>query len=65
MFVDVDATPRLVLKEKVEQELISLQDDGMISPVHFSDWATLIVLVVKNDGIVKLQQIQDPTHCHT
>ena len=55
MFVDVDATPRFFkprsvsyyLKEKVEQELARLQDEGMISPVHFSDWAAPIVPVVK------------------
>ena len=62
------------LKEKVEQELARLQDDGMISPVRFSDWAAPIVPVVKNDGlfasveIIKLQQIwlqnKTPTHCH-
>ena len=58
MFVDVDATPRFFkprlvsycLKEKIEQELARLQDDGMISPVRFSDWAAPIVPVVKNDG---------------
>ena len=62
MFVDVDATPRFFkprsvsyyLKEKVEQELARLQDDGMISPVRFSDWAAPIVPVVKNNGTIRI-----------
>ena len=62
MFVDVDATPRFFkprsvsyyLKEKVEQELARLQDDGMISPVRFSDWAAPIIPVVKNDGTIRI-----------
>ena len=60
MFVDVDATPRffkprsVYLKEKVEQELARLQDDGMISPVRFSDWAAPIVPVVINDGTIRI-----------
>ena len=62
MFADVDATPRFFkprsvsyyLKEKVEQELARLQDDGMISPVRFSDWAAPIVPVVKNDGTIRI-----------
>ena len=60
MFVDVDATPRFFkprsvsyhLREKVEQELAHLQNNGMISPVCFSDWAAPIVPVVKNDGTI-------------
>ena len=62
MFVDVDATPRFFkprsvsyyLKEKVEQELAHLQDDRMISPLHFSDWAAPIVPGVKNDGTIHI-----------
>ena len=54
MFVDVDATPRFFKprlvsyyhKEKVEQELARLQDNGMIPPICFSDWAAPIIPVV-------------------
>ena len=60
MFVDVDATPRFFKrrlvsyfhKEKVEQELARLQDDGTIPPICFSDWAAPIVPVVKINGTI-------------
>ena len=61
MFVDVDATPRYFkprsvsyyLKEKVEQKLARLQDDGMISSASFLDWAASIVPFVKNNGNIR------------
>ena len=60
MVVDLGATPIFLkpisvsyyLKEKVEQELAHLQDDGMVSSIRFSDWAAPIVPVVKNNGTI-------------
>ena len=40
------------LKQKVEQELERLESQDVITPVPFSEWATPIVPVVKNDGTV-------------
>ena len=37
---------------KVEQELDWLERDGIIQPVEFSEWAALIVPVVKTDGSI-------------
>ena len=38
------------LKEKVEHELDRLKEDGIIEPVTFSEWAALIVSVVKTNS---------------
>ena len=58
IFVDPDATPRFhrarsvpfALREKVEQELQRLQDEGTLEPVDIADWAAPIVAVLKRDG---------------
>lgn len=42
------------LRPKVEAELTRLQDQGVISPVQFSDWAAPIVPVVKQDGNIRI-----------
>ena len=41
-------------KHKVEVELQRLQDASVIEPVQFSDWATPIVSVIKQDGSVRI-----------
>ena len=40
------------LKQKVEQELERLESQDVVTPVPFSEWATPIVPMVKNDGTV-------------
>ena len=42
------------LKSKVEKELDRLQEQGIITPVQFSDWAAPIVPVIKSDGSIRL-----------
>uniref|UniRef100_A0A1X7USV9 Peptidase A2 domain-containing protein n=1 Tax=Amphimedon queenslandica TaxID=400682 RepID=A0A1X7USV9_AMPQE len=42
------------LKEKVEKELMHLQESGLITPIQFSDWAAPIVPVVKSDGSIRI-----------
>ena len=42
------------LKKKVEVELQHLQDESVIEPVQFSDWATPIVPVTKQDGTTRI-----------
>ena len=42
------------LRGKVEQELERLEHTGIIEPVKFSDWAALIVPVVKKVGSVRI-----------
>ena len=62
IYVDTAAVPKFhkarpvpfSLREKVEQELARLQQQGIIEPVPFSDWATPIVPVVKRDGSVRI-----------
>ena len=41
-------------KHKIELELQSLQDASVIEPIQFSDWATPIVPVIKQDGSVRI-----------
>ena len=41
-------------KHKIELELQRLQDTSVIEPVQFSDWATPIVPVIKQDGSVRI-----------
>ena len=42
------------LKTKVEEELDRLIADGIIEPRQFADWAAPIVLVLKEDKIVRI-----------
>ena len=42
------------LKDKVEKELLRLQESGVIKPIQFSDWAAPIVPVVKSDGSIRI-----------
>ena len=49
--------PRLVayaLKNKVEQELDRPQEERVITPIQFSDWAAPIVPVIKSDGTIRI-----------
>ncbi|KAJ8023976.1 hypothetical protein HOLleu_36568 [Holothuria leucospilota] len=62
LYLKEEATPRYVkarsvpfsLKEGVEKELERLQEQNIISPVEFSEWATPIVPVVKTDGSIRI-----------
>ena len=57
IYVDPDSMPRFnparsvpyALREKVEQELQRLQEEGTIEPVEFAEWAAPIVAVLKRD----------------
>eukprot|EP00731_Ephydatia_muelleri_P020855 Em0013g582a len=42
------------MRARVEVELEKLQKDGVISPVTWSEWATPLVVVPKEDGRVRL-----------
>ena len=42
------------LRVKVEWELDSLQADGVMEPIQFSDWATPIVPVINKEGSVRI-----------
>lgn len=42
------------LRDKVEKELQRLQDQGIIQPVQFSEWAAPIVPVIKTDGSIRM-----------
>lgn len=62
VYIPADAKPRFfkprpisyALRQKVEDELDRLQQEGVITPVTFSDWATPIVPIVKPDGSVRI-----------
>ena len=43
-----------LLKDKIEQELNNLQEQGIISPVQFSSWAAPIVPVLKKNGKMRI-----------
>ena len=59
LYVDKNAMPRFhkprpvpcVIKDKTEDELQRLQEDGIIEPVTFSKWAAPIVPVRKGTGV--------------
>ena len=42
------------LREKTEQDLERLVKAGTVEPVQFSEWATPIVPVIKQDGTVRV-----------
>lgn len=42
------------LKDKVERELSRLEKEGIIEPVHFSEWATPIVPILKPDQTTRI-----------
>lgn len=60
--VKSDAIPRFfkarpipyALKEKVEHEIDRLQQEGIIEPVQFSEWAAPIVPVPKSNGQIRI-----------
>ena len=43
-----------VLRPKVEEELRRLQNEGILTKVEWSDWATPIVPVPKKDGSLRI-----------
>ena len=42
------------MRDKVNQELEKLQQQGIIEPVQFSEWAAPIVPVLKSDGTIRI-----------
>ena len=44
----------LALRAKVGQEIDRLEKSGVLTPVKYSDWATPIVPVIKDDGSVRV-----------
>ena len=42
------------MQQKLHKELERLQEQGIIEPVQFSDWAAPIVLVLKPDGSIRI-----------
>ena len=62
LYVDLQVKPQFwkarqvphVLKKKVELELERLLEDGVITPVQFSEWAAPIAPIVKPDGKVRI-----------
>ena len=60
--IQPDATPRFfkprpvpyAIKEAVSQEISRLEEQGIISPVSYSQWAAPIVVVPKKDGRFRL-----------
>lgn len=58
IFVDPEAQPHFckarsvpyAMRAKVEEELKRLQEEDVIEPVQFADWAAPIVPVLKSDG---------------
>ena len=62
LYVNLQAKPRFfhprsvpyALHSRVEQALESLESEGIIEHVYFSEWAMLIVPVVKRDGTIRI-----------
>ena len=62
LYVDETVQPRyckprpvpLAMRAKVESELDRLQEEGVIRPVEFSEWAAPIVPVLKASGDIRL-----------
>ena len=42
------------MREEIEQDLERLEKAGTVEPVQFSEWATPIVPVIKQDGTVRI-----------
>lgn len=47
-------TVPLAFREQMDQELDRLVEKGVISPINFSEWATPLVPVIKQDGTIRL-----------
>ena len=62
IYVDPTERPRFLkarpiayaLREKIETELYRLVKEGTVEPVEFSEWATAIVPIVKEDGTIRI-----------
>ena len=53
IFLKARAVP-YALKDKSEQELQRLEDEGIIYKVNQSEWAAPVVLVPKKDGSLRV-----------
>lgn len=42
------------MREKIENELKRLQEEGTIQPVQFSEWAAPIVPILKPDNSIRI-----------
>ena len=42
------------MKAKIKEELKRLQEEGTIEPVQFSEWAVLIVPILKPDNSIRI-----------
>ena len=42
------------MKEKIEKELNRLTSLGILEPIQFSEWASLIIPVLKSDRSVRI-----------
>ena len=62
LYLKENARPKFVkhrtiaygIKDKVETELMRLQNEGVLEPATFSDWATPIVPVLKPDNSIRI-----------
>ena len=62
IYIDQTATPIFhkarpvpyALREKIEQDLDRLEKAGTIQPVQYSEWATPVVPVTKQDGTARI-----------
>ena len=60
--VEADAVPKYckarpvpyAMKEKIEEELKRLQEEGTIEPVQYSEWAAPIVPILKPDNSIRI-----------
>jgi hypothetical protein len=44
----------LALQDRLNQELLRLEEEGVIQPVTYSPWASPVVLVMKSDGGLRI-----------